>query len=44
LGRCVVEIEHALFGGVEQDRDHHLVKLQRGTFEHVDVTQRHRVE
>ena len=31
----LVDVEHALLGGVDQDRHHHLVKLARGPFEDI---------
>jgi hypothetical protein len=40
----LVEIKHALLGGVDQDRRHHFVELGRGAFEDIDVAQRHRIE
>ena len=40
----LVDIEHALLGGVDQDRDDHFVELSRGPFEDIDVAQCHRIE
>jgi hypothetical protein len=40
----LVDIEHALLGGIDQNRDNHFVELSRGPFEDIDVAQCHRIE